>query len=448
MGNETAASIREWQHLPIGPNALPIDAADRLHALAERETRRLRMPQPVLARTARPSLRAGQVVGVLSVPGASVEILPKIGGEGDGELRLALTRMLAVAWGIPVAESEPALLATQRDDLLEVLIRLFADRLLVAVRRGLPHRYRLREDDLPLVRGKLNMPRQLTQCAIRADRLVCSFDELSVDTPLNRVLKAAVVRLASTTRSAANSRRLAELLARFEYVGDSANPKAEPVRLDRTNTAFHRLHRMARLLLGGDWQSTTTGAVEGHALLFPMNDLFEEFVGRTLRASVSPKPVYLQHTGRYALDGQHRRLFALRPDIVVDGDVVVDTKWKELKPGEPRLGVEQADVYQMLAYARAYEAKRLVLLYPWHEGLAQPGVLRRWRIARTSTAFDIATVNVGEPDSVRLTLRRIVEMGDKATNTSSRGQNLIPKLTEPAYDRAPFLRPTQGSAIR
>ena len=283
------------------------------------------------------------------------------------------------------------------------------------MRRGLPHRYRLREDDLPLLRGKLNVPRQLARYAIRADRLACSFDELSVDTPLNRVLKAAVVRLATATRSAANSRRLAELVARFEFVGESADPLAEPVRFDRTNTAFHRLHRMARLLLGRDWQSTTTGADEGYALLFPMNDLFEEFVGLTLRAALSPQPVHLQHTGRYALEGQHRRLFALRPDIVVNDDLIIDTKWKELKPGEATLGVEQADVYQMLAYARAYEAKRLVLLYPWHEGLDRPGVLRRWSVAGTSTAFDIATVDVGKPDSVRLTLREIVGTSRQTT---------------------------------
>ena len=79
-------------------------------------------------------------MGVLTVPGATVEILPKIASEEDGSVRQALTRMLSVAWGLPVADSEPAMLGTQRNDFLEVLIRLFADRLLVAVRRGLPHR--------------------------------------------------------------------------------------------------------------------------------------------------------------------------------------------------------------------------------------------------------------------------------------------------------------------
>ncbi len=355
-----------------------------------------------------PSLRAGQVVGVLTVPGFSIEILPKIGGEEHGAVRRALVHMLAVAWGVPVADSEAALLGTQRQDLLEILVRLFADTLYSAVRRGLPHRYRLREETLPLLRGKLDMRRQLASHAFRSDQLACTFDELSVDTPLNRVLKSAVVRLTSATRSSVNSRRLSELSARFEFVGDSLDPLRERVRLDRTNRAFHRLHNLARLFLAGDWQSTTTGGSEGIALLFPMNELFEEFVGRSMRVALARRSVLLQHTGHYALTGQHGDLFALRPDIVVDDDILIDTKWKELNPRESTVGVDQADVYQMLAYARAYEAQRLVLIYPWHEGLADPGIYRRWRIKGTSTRFDIATVDVGRPDSVQHVLRSIV----------------------------------------
>ena len=70
-------------------------------------------------------------------------------------------------------------------------------------------------------------------------------------------------------------------------------------------------------------------------------------------------------------------MFTLKPDIVVDNDIVIDTKWKKLKPEETTAGVEQNDVYQMLAYGRAYNAKRHVLVYPWQEGLGSPGVCRR-----------------------------------------------------------------------
>ncbi len=364
-----------------------------------------------------PSLRAGQVVGVLSVPGVTVEILPKIDGERPAGVRRALTRMLAVAWGLPIADGEPALLATQRDDLLEVLIRLFSDRLLVAVRRGLPHRYRAKEEDLAYLRGKLRVNRQFTRHAIRADRVACQFEELSVDTPLNRVLKAAVTRLTRVARSAANVRRLMELRARFEFVGDSQDPSREPVRLDRTNVAFHRLFRLARSLLGGDWQGTAMGGAEGFALLFPMNDLFEEFVGRSVREALAPRDVRLQHTGKYALESEYESLFALRPDIVVDGEIVIDTKWKRLGTDKPTLGVEQADVYQMLAYARAYEARRLVLLFPWHEGLATEPILRRWRVAGTATVFEVATVDVAKPQMVVSALRKIVAESDRTHST-------------------------------
>ncbi len=408
-------TLPEWGHLPIGEEGVSPVGARRLHALAERETRRLRVPQPVLTRTATPSLRAGQVVGVLSVPDVSVEILPKIDGEEDAGVRQALTRMLAVAWGLPIADSEPALLATQRDSLLEVLIRLFSDRLLIAVRRGLPHRYRAREDDLAFLRGKLQVHRQITRHAVGADRLACEFEELSVDTPLNRVLKAAVERLIGVARSTANVRKLTELRARFEFVGDSRDPSREPVRLDRTNVAFHRLYGLARLLLGGDWQGTAMGGQQGFALLFPMNELFEEFVGRSMRVALARRNVRLQHTGLYALESGQERLFALRPDIVVDGNIVIDTKWKRLRTDKRNLGVEQADVYQMLAYGHAYEARRLVLLYPWHEGLAtEPRpILRRWRVAGTSAVFHVAVVDVANTHMVASALREIVEESDK-----------------------------------
>ena len=139
-----------------------------------------------------------------------------------------------------------------------------------------------------------------------------------------------------------------------------------------------------------------------------MNDLFEEFVGRSMKLALPWRSVSLQDTGRYALEGQRQRLFAMRPDIVVGKGIVIDTKWKRLKAEERTLGVEQQDVYQMLAYARAYDARRLVLLYPWHEGLAGGPILRRWRVSGTDTTFEIGAVDVSVPELVQKTLADIV----------------------------------------
>ena len=460
-------TCREYGSLTVGAGkGLTEKEAERLYTLAERARRRLHHKPPVLTRTHGGGLKAEQVVGVLAVPGKTLEILPKIDGK-DGAVRKALIHMLAVAHRLRVADGELASLDTQRRDLLELLVGLFANRLLSAVRRGLPRRYIGHEDDLKLLRGRLNVTRQVTHLAARPDLLACRFDELSEDTPLNRVLKAAVSRLVRVARAAANARRLAELTARFEFVGDTPDPLREPVRLDRTNTAFHDLHRLARLFLTGDWQSTksTMGAeATGFTLLFPMNELFEQFIGRCLERALGSGRVHLQDRSYSALiddadktTGKPKRLFNLRPDAVIetptsatgppvalgtkwmrqstaDGHrdraqpgppIVLDTKWKRLTPHEPRcertLGVASSDVYQMLTYARAYGAGRLILLYPWHKELGEhetpdkKGILRTWRVAETgpetACRLDVAVVDVGRPGAVAGALQAIVGSG-------------------------------------
>ena len=458
----------EYDSLTVGDGKdLTEKEADRLYALAERARQRLHGKPPVLTRTysrrkAAKTVKAGQVVGVLAVPGKILEILPKIDrhdrddqdsrdDENDRDrsaIRKALVHMLAVAHGLRVADGELASLGTQRHDLLELLIGLFANRLLTAVRRGLPRRYIGHEDDLKLLRGRLNVIRQVTHFAARPDLLACRFDEFSEDTPLNRVLKAAVRRLARVARTAANARRLAELTARFEFTGDSPDPLREPVRLDRTNTTFHDLHRLARLFLTGDWQSTTGGKATGFTLLFPMNELFERFIGESLKRALDPGRVRLQDRSHSALrddadkdaSGEPKPLFNLQPDAVIDATIrptVLDTKWKRLTPHEPRyertLGVDQSDVYQMLAYARAYGAGRLILLYPWHKELGgheephkrRSRILRTWTVAEPGTTaagsettcrLDVAVVDVGSPGAiapgaVARALRTIVDSG-------------------------------------
>ena len=66
----------------------------------------------------------------------------------------------------------------------------------------------------------------------------------------------------------------------------------------------------------------------------------------------------------------------------------------------------------MLVYGQAYDAKRLVLLYPWHSGLEE-GINRRWQVVRANRHLDIATVDVRNPSSVVSALRKIVGADDQ-----------------------------------
>ena len=385
----------EWEELNLNQNPIDELKVKHLLSLAKRHRQRLRIAEQVLTETTTPGLKAGPVVGLLSVPGASIEILPKISGETN-DVRQALVHMIATVFRLPISIGDRASMRVQHRDLLEILIGEFANQLREASRRGLPHRYRQREEDLPRLRGKLNSNRQMLLHVTRADRLACQFDELSVDTPLNRVLKATVKLLQNLVRSSSNERLLNELCARFDLVSDSFRPLQEPVRLDRTNTLFHRIYQLARLFLAGNWQNTIAGSVPGIALLFKMNDLFELFVGQCTKKAIGASCVSLQRKSEFALQDRREGIFNLRPDIIVNDRVVVDTKWKLLKEDDRLLGVSQADVYQMLAYSQAYDASKLVLLYPWHEKLGEPGIHRRWTVSGTDIPFEIASVDISK----------------------------------------------------
>jgi 5-methylcytosine-specific restriction enzyme subunit McrC len=97
-------------------------------------------------------LRAQQVVGVLAAPSVLLEILPKIDGIGDGATRSNLIRMLARTLDLTMAHGSLVSLDWQRKNLLEILIRLFSDRLFEAVHCGLTRRYVLRHGDRPALR--------------------------------------------------------------------------------------------------------------------------------------------------------------------------------------------------------------------------------------------------------------------------------------------------------
>lgn len=67
--------------------------------------------------------------------------------------------------------------------------------------------------------------------------------------------------------------------------------------------------------------------------------------------------------------------FQTTPDILIKragkAVMVIDTKWKQIgrNPEDKKRGVSQSDVYQVMAYARLYECRDVMLLYPHHAGL-------------------------------------------------------------------------------
>jgi 5-methylcytosine-specific restriction enzyme subunit McrC len=411
-------TLLEWDTLPYAdsldnPKTIPEWAADRIAAVAKASPLGGEGGARILQH-GRKALRAGQVVGVIVAKDCSLEILPKIDGleDNQGQLRANLIHMLALALDLDIAAGALTELGWQRENLVEVLIKLFADRLFMEVHRGLPRRYVPKEEDLPALRGRLDVLRQFRTLAASPQKLACRFDDLSPDIALNQIMKAAVTRLAKVARSTENQRRLRELGFAFADVSDVPvrSLRWDAVVLDRTNERWRALLNLAKLLLGERFQTTSSGQAQGFSLLFEMNTLFEEYIGRQLHRVLGSRglSVHLQGGRLYCLRELDRdtgilgsQRFMTKPDIIVRWHgqpvAIIDTKWKRLaaRIDDPKLGVSQADVYQMMAYGRLYQCQQLMLLYPHHSALrAAEGVVSRHRVNNCDDELAMATIGL------------------------------------------------------
>ena len=315
-------------------------------------------------------IRAHQCVGVLATENSSLEILPKVDPAApDPEItsvRAQLVRMLGAAINLGLSDGEITLLARQSSSLLDILIRIFAKRLLVQAHQGLPRNYQQRGDDLPALRGRLDLLRQFTIHSVRPDRLACRFDELSIDTPLMQIMRACVIFLFGRAQTQEALRLLSELRLITDGVSDIAIDSLPwtSVRIDRSNSRWKTLYNLARLFLMRDWQAThydANNGGDGISLLFPMNYLFEATVAAVLRRALAPYglDVDVQGGSRYCLgmwdaNGACKgTLFRTRPDIIIRRNeaivAIIDSKWRgrlrDVEQIKNTRGISQADVY-------------------------------------------------------------------------------------------------------
>lgn len=421
-------ALREYQSIDYGPAFVPEKRTVTLaqHRALERfsEGYKRLHKVTVFQNGPRQSLIAQNFVGVVNLGRDLVEVLPKIEGE-ISHVRHNLARMIATVMDLELYDGDASKIEKSDDSILEILIRLFCDRLWQSIRRGMVRRYETRSENLPLLRGRLSVTEQIRQNLARPDRLACVFDEFSENNPLNQALKAALRVLAKVARSQANQRNIAELIFCFQDVDDvvPVTINWELASTNRLSAAYTPLLALARLFIEGKSPDVVSGTGAGFALLFDMNKLFESYIGTIARRVFGAQglTVSLQGPRKYLAERSNGSpVFQLRPDIVASHEsgvaFIIDTKWKRLDESDNREGIATPDIYQMYAYANLYAAPDVVLLYPHHAGLGhwQPKRAEYWLNANEESGLalrqriSVSTIDLFDLKTVPKRLAEIV----------------------------------------
>ena len=369
----TAIRVAEYARLPIKKDGGP-------QALTPRQAEVLREQQETLpggaVRWGHKEVRFAQYCGVIGLGRDTIEVLPKIYGKGDAPEagRRVLLRMLYLARHMKISPVGAAGIDLQHHHLLDVFIRHFCEELFAQLRKGALLRYVHREDNLPVLRGRLLIDRQLKLNSGHQGRLYCTFDELVEDNMYNQYIKCALRVVHGQARSLAAKRPATELLYRFDGVRDRRPEECRGWKLPARRDAkrFESVFRQCGWFLRGLGQDVAAGEKRSLSVLFNMNRLFEEFIVAKLNKEVRGRGLRVRAQGpqRYLAreaDGPDR--FLMKPDITFldsGGRVlaVLDTKWKVLDSDADKYGISQGDLYQMVAYGTRYQCPNLTLIYP------------------------------------------------------------------------------------
>ena len=359
-------TVREHESLEIGPSLSKEDVAD-LEMVARKVLKRWDG-----------NLTASNYVGVITTRrGRVVEILPKIdlGGESDPtdeKTRQAFLRMLRCWRRLPEALPESGIRSMPRFPMLEIFVRRFLADLNLLTRGGLARRYVAVEENLPYLRGRLLFRDQLRENLANRARFYVAHDELSVNRPANRLIRSALAKLEPWVRSSASRQLLHQLTAAFADVPQAANPHADWQKhhVDRSMRHYGSVMRWVGLFLFNQGLTTFSGRHTNLSLLFPMEQVFEDFVAHSFRRHQNRYDVAAQRPQRRLAEIDGDEAFTMKPDIsLVEGErvaFILDTKWKEIdaRSDHPKHGIDQSDLYQLYAYGKRYGCDAVALVYP------------------------------------------------------------------------------------
>lgn len=323
-------------------------------------------------------LKIRNLVGTIEINrDFDLQILPKIDVNGQGaddDLSFKiLMAMLGYLKDFPGKPSDTAHLPFERTSLFDCFVRIYLRKIATILQRGIRSGYVALRNSITCVKGRIDVTNNLRKNFGNLSKFFCEYDEYLPDCPENRIIKTALAFLEKQSLDFTNTRLIRLFLSRLQSVSMSKDFRSDWDRIvfDRNNAHYREALEWSMAFLSRKSLSFSTGETRADAFLFPMEKVFESFIGRLVSMIVRKRSdlfagwnVKIQ--GYKTLFDDPAK-FRIRPDIRLfkgDKNLILDTKWKRLDPRMNKNGISQSDMYQMYSYAKRYHANHVWLLYP------------------------------------------------------------------------------------
>ena len=262
-------------------------------------------------------------------------------------------------------------------DFKSLIARLLCHVVETRLRRNLSFGYRRREDTLKRVRGRIDLLKTESHDLLRRGEIACRYHELTIDTPRNRFVRAALTelnRLLNDSTLSHNARTLAGALGRAGVSG------LTPSRAEITSDQIARHESEDRLMVSlakAVFDLILPTEQEGaRTLLQAQRDqtefrkLFEKAVGKFFEVELRREDGWRVNPGKYiywpigaASAGVSLHLPNMITDIILENElndrrIIIDTKFTNILT-KSQFGDGQrfksGHIYQLYSYLRSQE---------------------------------------------------------------------------------------------
>ena len=336
-----------------------------------------------------------------------------------------LFHMLAYAFSALTEQGYRAVATEDFDNAAELCAAILERGVSLQLKRGLGQEYVSRTEARSSLRGAIKVTESVKSQAIWRRQLVCSYDEFSVDTTMNRVIKATVALLVRSDISRARKKSLKKLMVYFANVREiDLHTVNWNMRYDRNNRTYRMLMAVCWLVVKGLLQTQSDGSVRMMDFFDEqcMSRLYEKFILEYYRRE-HPRLRASASFVEWALDdGMSEGLPAMRSDITLSARgrvLIIDAKYyaSTMQTNFDKKIVHSGNLYQIFAYVKNKQAvlERVgesvevsgMLLYAATDEEVQPDVTYRM----SGNQIGVRTLDLDRPfEEIRAQLDGIADM--------------------------------------
>jgi 5-methylcytosine-specific restriction enzyme subunit McrC len=311
-------------------------------------------------------IRFQQYVGVIQVGKLTIEVLPKADRDHNPDKtkwQEVLFNMLRACRKIKLEGTEDADLKLRNASLIDLFIEQYLREVEEIIHKGLVKKYRQKESNKTALVGSLQFQKHLTHNLVHKERFFVRHQVYDTNHQLHKILNEALKIIPQVSTNPNFADKVERLLLNFSNLPSCKIQAStfEGIHYNRKTEHYQQAIRLAKLLLLNYSPDIQSGKENVLAILFDMNNLFEEYVYIKLRKEKGVE--VLPQRSKYFWNSKK-----IKPDIVVktaSDTYILDTKWKALRTAKP----SDADLKQMYAYQHYWAAHKTILLYPQVYGL-------------------------------------------------------------------------------